>query len=85
MILSQNPQHEGKEDSSQVEHTSTKVTLLLSESISTSLQRVSHPQVSHERCRRFLPIHTYSSASFHHLVDPTIKTTRAHILWELNM
>ena len=54
------------EDSSPVDHTSTKVTLLLSESISTTLQQVSHPQVSHERGRRFLHIHTYSSASFHH-------------------
>ena len=54
------------EDSSPMDHTSTKATLLLNDSISTTPQRVSHPQVSHESGRRFLPIHTYSLASFHH-------------------
>ena len=40
-----------------------KVTLLLSESISTTPQWISCPQISG---RRFLPIHTYFSMSFHH-------------------
>ena len=40
-----------------------KVTLLINESISTTPQQVSHTQV---RGRGFLPIHTYSSVSFHH-------------------
>ena len=46
-----------------MDHTST---LLLSQSISTTPQRVSLPQVSHERGKTFLPIHTYSSVSFRH-------------------
>ena len=41
-------------------------TLLLNESVPTTPQWVSHPRVSHERGRRFLPMHTYSSVSFHH-------------------
>jgi len=67
-IFLQSPQHTMKEaeNSSLVDHTSTKVTLLLSEFISTTPQRVSYSQVSHEQGRRFLPIHTYSSTSFHH-------------------
>ena len=49
------------ENSSPMDHT-----LLLNESIPTTPQWVSHPQVSHVRGRRFLPMHTYSSVSFHH-------------------
>ena len=70
------------EDSSLVDHTST---LLLSKSIHNTPQRVSHPQASHERQKIPPYAHLLLNKFSPSLVDPTIKTTRAHILQELNM
>ena len=74
--------HEGREDSSLVNHTST---LLLNESIHTTPQQVSHPQASHERQKIPPHEHLLLSEFSPSLVDLTIKATRAHITWELNM
>ena len=63
-----------------------KVTLLLSESISTTTERVSHPY-DKSWMRQKIPPHTYLLLSKFSppLVGPTIKTTRAHIFRKLNM
>ena len=70
------------EDFSLVDHTST---LLLNESIPTTPQWVSHPQVSHERQKIPPHAHLLLSEFSPFLMDPTIKTACAHILKELNM
>ena len=70
------------EDSSLVDHTST---LLLNGSIYTTPQRVSHPQASHKRQKIPSHAHLLLSEFSPSPMDPTIKTTRAHILRELNM
>ena len=70
------------EDSSLVDLTST---LLLSKSIHTTPQQVSHPQVSHKRQKIPPHAHLLLSELSPSQVGPTIKTTRAHILWDLNM
>ena len=59
--------------------------LLFNESIHTAPQRVSHPQASHEMQKipshEHLLLNEFSPSP----MDPTIKTTHAHILQELNM
>ena len=83
-ILPQSPQRTMKEveNSSLVGH---KSTLLLSESIHTTPQRVSHPHASHERLKIPPHAHLLLNEFSPSLVDLIIKTTRAHILRELNM
>ena len=69
-------------DSSPMDHASS---LLLSESIPTTPQQVSHSQATHERQKIFPHAHLLLSKFSPFLVDLTIKTTRAHILQKLNM